>query len=484
MLKIMLRLTPAAAGLLTASLFTGCSEPEPPKCKGDDCENEPDDSAEIDSGKATDAGKKDAAIKPDAAKPPVADAGVDTAKLVHLPCDVKAIVQSKCGSCHGSDPSAPMSLVSAADFQTVATNKQKMYANVKDKITSSDTKKVMPPAGYPELSTAELSTMTAWLDKGAPGSATTSCSAVPPKTDGGTTPVEDPNTPYTEPTDEELECHKLLAHNGDNKTPMNVGAADDAYYAFIYAAPWKETAYGIVIRPIVDNKKALHHWLLFQDLAPGIPGGAIPQIGAHPTGQLIAAWAPGADPMDFRSYKKEVGLELPGDTTYTVEFHYNSDDPQAKDASGVEICTAKRKPKNLAAYSWLGYDNLGFPSTKWSGTCTPLSQEPIHIVSFMPHMHLKGIHMKGTINRKDGTKEVVHDKPFDFNFQRSYPVDLTLNAGDTLTTDCDYSAPAVFGQPTDQEMCYLFAMAYPKGALAGLDIWGGVAHGASSCLGQ
>jgi hypothetical protein len=90
----------------------------------------------------------------------------------------------------------------------------------------------------------------------------------------------------------------------------------------------------------------------------------------------------------------------------------------------------------------------------------------------------------GTVNRANGTKEVVHDAPFDFNYQRSYAVDVVLNPGDSLTTDCRYSEPAVFGQPTDQEMCYLFSMAYPKGALASPDAWGTIAHGSSSCLGM
>lgn len=39
------------------------------------------------------------------------------------------------------------------------------------------------------------------------------------------------------------------------------------------------------------------------------------------------------------------------------------------------------------------------------------------------------------------------------------------------------------GQPTNLEMCYLFTTAYPKGALQGLDAWGTIAHGTSSCLG-
>lgn len=31
-------------------------------------------------------------------------------------------------------------------------------------------------------------------------------------------------------------------------------------------------------------------------------------------------------------------------------------------------------------------------------------------------MHLKGRHMKATINRKDGPTEILHDEDFDFNY--------------------------------------------------------------------
>ena len=260
-----------------------------------------------------------------------------------------------------------------------------MYVSVKDKITETDPRAAMPPASSDPLSEAELATFSAWLDKGAPGSDKASCPSA--TADAGTdAKVIDPNAPYVPPTDEELDCYKLLAHNGDNKTPLTVGLAGDVYYAFVFAAPWKETAYGIVVRSVIDNAKALHHWLLFQDVAAGIPGGAVPQIGAHPTGQLLAAWAPGADPMDFRKTGKEVGLELPANTTYTLEFHYNSNDANAKDASGVEICVARQKPKNIAAYSWLGNDNLGIPSTNWTGTCSPaLAGTHHHRLLHAPH---------------------------------------------------------------------------------------------------
>ncbi|MDB4976061.1 MAG: hypothetical protein JWN48_4402 [Myxococcaceae bacterium] len=486
MLKSVLGLSPVAAGLFVACFMVGCSDGGTKCDDGETCDGSGAGLDGADAGNK-DAGKKDAAAGKDAKASTSPDAGAPLAKKF-LPCDVQPIVKDKCSLCHGVEPSAgaPMSLVTALDFQATAADKRAMYANVKDKLNQTTPSLKMPPTTSAQLSEAELGTMMTWLNAGAPG-VDKACS-----TSGDTTPdagvVDAGPLPWTEPTDDQLTCYKITAHNGDFKTPYKVGVAKDSYVAFTFVAPWPETAYGIVINSVIDNKKALHHWLLFQDLVPGAGGAIVPEIGAHPSGQLLAAWAPGADPMDFRKLGQGVGLELPGgsNNTYTLELHYNSSDAAAVDASGVEVCVVSdRKPANIAAYSWLGNDNLGFPSTHWQGTCAPTAQtEPIHIVSFMPHMHLTGVHMKGTINRKDGTKEVVHDQPFDFNYQKSYPVDLVLNPGDTLTTDCDYSQPQVFGQPTDKEMCYLFSMAYPKGALASIDVWGGIAHGASSCLGN
>jgi mono/diheme cytochrome c family protein len=462
-----------ASVLLCALALWGCGDENPPE-EGDDGAQPPDADQGVDASTSGTASSKDAGIKT------LLDAKLPTSAAKALPCEIETIVDAHCGTCHGANPAGgvPMSLVTADDFQAAKADGQAMHALVNTRISASDPTKRMPPTGYKQLAEGDLATMKAWLDKGAPAG-TDKCAAKP-AVDAGA--PKDALPPIV--GDGDLECYKLLAHNGDGKSKYAVGAANDAYIMYVFAAPWKETVYGIVIRPIIDNAKVLHHWLLFEDDVAGVPLGPSPEVGAHPTGQLIAGWAPGAESTDFRLTGADVGFELPGNTTYTVEFHYNSSDLFAEDQSGVEVCAIKRKPKEVAAISWLGLDQLLIPSTKWTGTCRPTSQEPIHITHVWPHMHLTGRHMKSVINRKNGDKEVLHDEDFDFNYQRAYRKDVTLMPGDTITTVCDYSQPMSFGESTKAEMCYLFTTAYPKGALAGFDIWGTFAHGGSSCLGM
>jgi hypothetical protein len=58
----------------------------------------------------------------------------------------------------------------------------------------------------------------------------------------------------------------------------------------------------------------------------------------------------------------------------------------------------------------------------------------------------------------------------------------TIMPGDTLTTTCTYSEPAMYGKSTTQEMCYLFTMYYPTLALTNINPLGFALHGPDTCL--
>ena len=101
-----------------------------------------------------------------------------------------------------------------------------------------------------------------------------------------------------------------------------------------------------------------------------------------------------------------------------------------------------------------------------------------------PHMHAVGRHMKGVINMPGGGTRILHDEPFDFAYQVSYEKDEVLMPGETITTTCTFSEPKCAGQSTSQEMCYLYAYAWPKHALADNGAEGSFMHGEGVCLGQ
>ena len=421
----------------------------------------------------------------------VTPGGLVMPSATDVPCDVAAIVSEHCTTCHGSTPrfNAPMSLTSAADFAATApiTSTEKVGQAASRRIKADGAARMPPPGTVEALDDTELATLTAWLDSGAPAAAQGGCAIDDISIRGGA--AEDllprPTStgtvlgPYVGWEDDGVECYPFTAFQpGDDGAPFRVGTAVDRYIGFGFRPPWSGTRFVRAFRTIIDNDQVLHHWILFEE--PGAAAGSANEIlGAHPGGAMMHGWAPGGSDLYFTP---DLGMRMDSGTTYLLEVHYNSSDPDALDASGVEVCVTESQPQNEAIISWLGTDVIN--GTQAEGTCAPRSSQPIHIVAGTPHMHLKGRHMKVTVTRASGGTEVVHDEPFDFQNQRGYQENLTLQPGDRVTTTCSFSSPATFGRGTNEEMCYWFALAYPAGELTDNAFIGTLTHGANSCLGR
>ena len=78
--------------------------------------------------------------------------------------------------------------------------------------------------------------------------------------------------------------------------------------------------------------------------------------------------------------------------------------------------------------------------------------------------------MKTEITRTDGTKEILSDYDYDFNYQRGYASDKLIYAGDVLTTTCtfenDTTRTIQYGETTQVEMCFNFLMVYPPDSIS------------------
>jgi hypothetical protein len=89
-----------------------------------------------------------------------------------VPCDVAAVLEDKCGVCHGDDPAfgAPMSLVSWEDFQEPSPSPRYDGAPSWEisQLRIHDEDDPMPPRGLPTLGAADLAVLDAWFDAGTP----------------------------------------------------------------------------------------------------------------------------------------------------------------------------------------------------------------------------------------------------------------------------------------------------------------------------
>lgn len=303
------------------------------------------------------------------------------------------------------------------------------------------------------------------------------------RADGGT-------TAYSWPADCEAH-HTFRAHNvagADDTTKKQVAAGAQYYASYYYRAPFDGEVQGLKFRSIIDNKKIVHHWILYGVDSSSEQDGAVHGGEGQPIGSMegefyIAGWAPGAPDIEMPN---DVGLHMPtgGTATFRLEIHYFNTSPNAvveQDASGVEFCTTSKKRKEEAAVHWLGTTNLRIPAgrkTEASSTCRPMiTNGPVHLLSLSAHMHTAGVHARAILNRANGAAPVtLLDDPFSFMEQGGFTLprdgsapDIEVHAGDTISTTCSFdnttTMAKTFGSNTENEMCFFYALAWPRGQL-------------------
>lgn len=380
----------------------------------------------------------------------------------YLPCEIAAVLAARCQHCHGAPPrfGAPRALVTWADTQALATDgKTKMVDRMKALVSSG----VMPPASAPGgmLTPAEKSALLAWIDAGAP-SAPQACAS------GGTGA---PAAPPTSPSD--LPCkpkYEFRAYGAASTDPFAVPVADDTIQCFVYQVPFKADEQAIAWAPIIDDERVVHHWILYAH------GTTRPTGCRDPNRTFLMGWAPGGTNYVMPA---DVGLELPDPGTWVaIEVHYNNKAKytDARDRSGVALCTSEVARPHAAATMTFGSPRIAIPpgATEHTvtGECpsnlTALLPAPLHLLSLWPHMHTNAYRFRGELVSGGVTRTLVDVPNYSFHDQRSYPVDpqtTMIRPGDTVRTHCTYRNPGTnivrFGEGTEDEMCFDFVLAYP-----------------------
>jgi len=351
-----------------------------------------------------------------------------------------------------------MTLATYADFIAPAvTDKTKRVVDLMPR-RLHDPLKPMPPSTNPPLTPDQLATLDAWIASGAQPGPDPTCGSLPPPTTTPPTTMPPNGETFPWPADCEAKYQLTAAQNGMKHV---VPAGKEEHPQIYIKPPWPGAAQALAFRPITDNAKVLHHWIIYSA-----------------DGAFITGWAPGSD-QGRTPLPADVGMYLPATGNLRLDMHYNNlgGTTTEQDASGVEVCVIQTASKFRANTATIFGGFAALPNIPANqkvdnvGNCTVSAKGPVHLLSNSPHMHLLGVGAKLVLTR-GGQQTVLHDGPFSFDDQRSYPFSpmVDLMNGDKITTTCSYqnttSKTVTFGENTGNEMCFNFVLYYPMGNLA------------------
>ncbi len=171
------------------------------------------------------------------------------------------------------------------------------------------------------------------------------------------------------------------------------------------------------IRPTA--RAVVHHVLVFV-----VPAGAAQERRKNVTDDEISgffgAYVPG---NTFQSFPEGFGKSLPAGSTLKFQIHYTPNGTATNDQVQIGFRYASEKPRHQVHVVGIANPTLRIPagaSNHEEYASLPVPREA-RILSFLPHMHVRGKAFRYEVQAPDGKSRVVLEVPrFDFNWQLSY----------------------------------------------------------------
>ena len=309
--------------------------------------------------------------------------------------DVAPIFYKACVECHRPTMFAPMSLMTYEDARPWA-------RSIKQRVVA----RAMPPWGSdaphglfkndPSLTQAEIDTIAAWVDGGAPRGDDKDLPVRPEFADGWT--IGKPDAVFT--------------MEEDFKIPAT-GAIEYQYIRVPTHLTDDKWIQAIEIRP--GAAAQVHHVIAFTQPAgnPLSPGGVL-----GPTN--IGGTTPNKPGI---RYPDGVARLLRGNHDIVLQMHYTTNGKEASDRTRVGIIYAKEAPKKLAAGGMVLQPRFVIPAYDGNAEVKGVTkiQRDTVVMTYTPHMHVRGKDMKYIAHYPDGTTETLLNVPkYDFNWQITY----------------------------------------------------------------
>src|SRR5688572_15242335 len=356
--------------------------------------------------------------------------------------DVAPIVFAKCAGCHRPGEVAPMSLLSFKDVRPWA-------GAIREKVAS----RVMPPwhadraygtfRNNPSLTQAEIDTIVAWVNGGAPEGNPKDTPALPKFAEGWQ--IGKPDQVFEMVADFDVPARGTIDYQYF-EVPTNftedkwmqagevrAGDRSHVHHIIVYVRePVRTVRPNVVtVRPIANataspqaapaataERRAAAAAALAARPAAGVAQGA----GRPPGGgdAMLVNWAVGEDaPVHMPGTAKRI----PAGSTLIFQVHYTTNGKPGRDRSRIGLVFAKEPPQREIRTGLITNATFAIPpgAGDHAVEAEATFSEDVKIWSMHPHMHLRGKDMTYTATYPDGRKEILLRVPkYDFGWQTDY----------------------------------------------------------------
>jgi hypothetical protein len=340
---------------------------------------------------------------------------------------VLPILQKNCQSCHRPGEIGPSS------FLTYESTRPWARA-----IKNAAVSRKMPPwfadpryghfANDRRLSDADINTLAAWADSGAPEGDPKDKPAPVQWTDGWNIKPDltfEMVKPYTVPDSGTVEYTYFVVPSGLTKdtwvmnAEIRAGNRAVVHHASVHVRPpgsqWmKDARPG---EPYVPPKRD-----------PSIPPPAL-QANVNVANEWLVGYVPGVH-GEYFDLNGQAAKLIPAGSDLVFEMHYTPNGKAAVDQTKVGFVLAKAPPKQRLLT--LPLANMGFEipagAPNHEGRATATFERPVQLVYSQPHMHLRGKDMDIRLHYPGGESETLVSVPrYDFNWQIVYYQNKPLN---------------------------------------------------------
>jgi hypothetical protein len=329
--------------------------------------------------------------------------------------DVLPVLQKNCQNCHRPGEAGPMSFMSYESTRPAA-----------KAIKAAVLTKKMPPwfadpkYGHFEndrtLSQAEIITLVSWVDTGA--TAGNPKDAPKPRTFVEGWNIGKPDVVFEMPTAFKIPAKGVIDYH---YVIIPTGFTEDKYVQFAESRPSDRVHTHHVVTFIREPGT---NWLKGEPVGvafiPGRNGGGEGGGGGASLGDSLGGYAPGTVPYVARPGQC---ILIKAGSDLVLQLHYTSDGKGGEDKSQVGLIFAKEKPTERLVMLSATTAKFAIPPNdpNYEVAAKVTLQRDSTLMSFFPHMHLRGKDMDMIATFPDGTKAKLLSVPhYSFEWQLSY----------------------------------------------------------------